>query len=546
MRACLRPPLKLHVHVSCMQLSRRLSDAGMREKELNRSTAQARTRRKAWSQAAVSSPHCANAGTDATKYVAFFADAQLKKVEVSGGPVQTICDAPGGRGGTWNKDGVIVLAPNTNVGLYQVPASGGTPTQLAAFDKSRGEDSLRWPVFLPDGKHYLYLAANFTGLKGVNAIYVGSLGSHEKRFVVEATANAAYAAPGYLLFYRDKTLLAQPFDLKRFALTGETTTILPEIQFLPQVKRAVFAVSDHGLLVAQSGTEAALSQPVWFDRKGNALGSVGKPDVYGNVFLAPHGRSVAVDKTDMGSLNIDIWTYELQRDGAKRLTFDPAIDAVPVWSPDASRLVFSSNRQLLFGLYVKDSDGAHDEKSIVQEELADIPSDWSRDGKYILYCRGTDLWFVTFPELKSSQFLQAPSVLSNGQFSPDGKWVAYASNETGKWQIYVTSFPEGRGKWQVSTGGGEQPRWRGDGKELFYLSLDRKMMAAPVTTGTHFDAGAPVVLFQSTPRQPVMVHDLFVYDVSRDGQRFLINTQVKQADTAPMSVILNWPAKLGK
>ena len=237
-----------------------------------------------------------------------------------------------------------------------MPASGGTPTQLAAFDKSRGEDSLRWPVFLPDGKHYLYLAANFTGLKGVNAIYVGSLGSHEKRFVVEATANAAYAAPGYLLFYRDKTLLAQPFDLKRFALTGEATTILPEIQFLPQVKRAVFAVSDHGLLVAQSGTEAALSQPVWFDRKGNALGSVGKPDVYGNVFLAPHGRSVAVDKTDMGSLNIDIWTYELQRDGAKRLTFDPAIDAVPVWSPDASRLVFSSNRQLLFGLYVKDSD----------------------------------------------------------------------------------------------------------------------------------------------------------------------------------------------
>jgi eukaryotic-like serine/threonine-protein kinase len=495
------------------------------------------------------------AGTEGATYpfwsadgrsLAFFADAQLKKVEVSGGPVQTICDAPGGRGGTWNKDGVIVLAPNTNVGLYQVPASGGTPTQLAAFDKSRGEDSLRWPVFLPDGKHYLYLAANFTGLKGVNAIYVGSLDSHEKRFVVEATANAAYAAPGYLLFYRDKTLLAQPFDVKRFALTGEATTILPEIQFLPQVKRAVFAVSDHGLLVAQSGTEAALSQPVWFDRKGNALGSVGKPDVYGNVFLAPHGRSVAVDKTDMGSLNIDIWTYELQRDSAKRLTFDPAIDAVPVWSPDASRLVFSSNRQLLFGLYVKDSDGAHDEKSIVQEELADIPSDWSRDGKYILYCRGTDLWFVTFPELKSSQFLQAPSVLSNGQFSPDGKWVAYASNETGKWQIYVTSFPEGRGKWQVSTGGGEQPRWRGDGKELFYLSLDRKMMAALVTTGTHFDAGAPVVLFQSTPRQPVMVHDLFVYDVSRDGQRFLINTQVKQADTAPMSVILNWPAKLGK
>jgi len=460
--------------------------------------------------------------------------------------VQTICDAPSGRGGTWNKDGVIVFAPSTNAGLYRVMASGGTPTHIGAPDKSRGEDSHRWPMFLPDGKHYLFLAANFSGLKGVNAIFVSALDSNEKRFVVEATANAAYAAPGYLLFYKDKTLLAQPFDLKRFALTGEATTILPQVQFLPQVKRAVFAVSDQGLLVAQSGADAALSQLAWFDRKGNAVGSVGKPDVYGNVFLSPNGRSVAVDKTDMASLNTDIWTYELQRDRAKRLTFDPAIDAVPIWSPDATQFVFCSNRQLLFGLYLKDSDGAHDEKHIVREEVPDFPSDWSRDGKYILYFRFTDLWFTPFPELKGSLFLKAPSALRNAQFSPDGKWVAYASNETGKWEIYVTSFPEARGRWQVSSGGGEQPRWRGDGRELFFLSLDGKVMAAPVTTGANFDAGTPVALFQSTPRQPVLVFDFFVYDVSRDGQRFLINTQVKQAESAPMSVILNWPAKLNR
>ena len=478
--------------------------------------------------------------------LAFFADARLKKLELPSGPVQTICDAPSGRGGTWNKDGVIVFAHSTNAGLYRVMASGGTPTLIRTPDKSRGEDSHRWPVFLPDGRHYLFLAANFSGLKGVNAIFVGSLDSDEKRFVVEANANAAYAAPGYLLFYRDKTLLAQPFDLKRFALTGEATTILPQIQFLPQVKRAVFAVSDQGLLVAQTGSDAALSQLAWFDRKGNAVGSVGKPDVYGNVFLSPTGRSVAVDKTDMASLNTDIWTYELQRDGAKRLTFDLAIDAVPIWSPDATQFVFCSDRQLLFGLYVKDSDGAHDEKSVIHDEVPDFPSDWSRDGKYILYFRFTDLWFATFPELKSGLFLKAPSALRNARFSPDGKWVAYASNETGKWEIYVTSFPDGRGRWQVSSGGGEQPRWRGDGKELFYLSLDGKMMAAPVTLGANFDAGTPVALFQSTPRQPVLVFDLFVYDVSRDGQRFLINTQVKQAESAPMSVLLNWPAKLEK
>jgi eukaryotic-like serine/threonine-protein kinase len=476
----------------------------------------------------------------------FFADARLKKLEVSGGPVQTICDAPAGRGGTWNKDGVIVFTPDANTGLYRVPASGGTPTPISTWDKNRGETSHRWPVFLPDGKHYLYLAANFSGLKGVNGIFVGSLDSNEKRFVVDANANAAYAAPGYLLFYRDTTLLAQPFDLKSFALIGEATTILPQVQFLPQVKRAVFAVSDDGLLVAQSGTQAALSQLAWFDRKGNAVGSVGKPDVYGNVFLASNGRSLAVDKTDMGSLNTDIWTYELQRDSAKRLTFDPAIDAVPVWSPDGTQLVFSSDRQLVFGLYVKDSDGAHDERSIVQDEAPAFPSDWSRNGKYILYYLGTDLWFATFPELKSSLFLKAPSALRNGQFSPDGKWVAYTSNESGKWEIYVTSFPDARGKWQVSIGGGEQPRWRGDGKELFYLSADGKMMAAPVTMGTNFDAGTPVALFQTTPRQPVLVYDLFVYDVSRDGQRFLINTEVKQAESTPMSVVLNWPAKLDK
>jgi hypothetical protein len=495
------------------------------------------------------------AGTEGATYpfwaadgrsLAFFADGKLKKLELSGGPGQTICDAPAGRGGTWNNDGVIVFAPDVTTGLHRVSASGGTPTGISNPDVNRGEQSHRWPVFLPDGTHYLYLGANISGRKGVDAIFVASLDSNEKHFVVEATANAAYAAPGFLLFYRDKTLLAQPFNLKRFALTGQPTTILTEIQYLPQVKAAVFAASDNGLLVAQSGSGAALSQPTWFDRKGNAVGVLGKPDVYGNIFLSPNGKSVAVDKTDMESLNTDVWIYDLQRESAKRLTFDPALDAVPVWSPDASRFVFASNRSRNWDLYLKNSDGAQDEKSIVGDELGKFPSDWSRDGKYILYNRGADLWFVTLPELKSTEFMKAPSVLRNGRFSPDGKWLAYASNETSKWEIYVTSFPEARGKWQVSTAGGEQPTWRGDGKELFYLSTDGKMTAVPVTTGANFDSGTPVALFQATPRQPVLVFDLFSYDVRRDGQRFLINTQMKQAETQPMSVILNWPAKLNK
>ncbi len=479
--------------------------------------------------------------------LAFFADGKLKKLELSGGPVQIICDAPSGRGGTWNKDGVIVFTPDATLGngLYRVSASGGIPAQISRPDPSRGEETHRYPMFLPDGSHYLYLAANFSGRKEeVDAVFVGSLDSNEKRFVTAATANAAYAA-GYLLFCRGKTLLAQRFDLKRFALTGEPTTILTEIQQLPQLARAVFGASDDGLLVAQTGSYVALSQLLWFDRRGKELSAVGKPDVYGNVSLAPNGKSVAVSKTDMRSLNTDVWIYELQRDSSKRLTFNPGFNVMPIWNPDASRLTFASNRQLRMDLFIKNSDGAQEEQSLLRDENDKFPCDWFRDARYILYAIGeSSLHYVTLPELKTSLFLKAPSVLRNAQFSPDEKWVAYASNETGKWEIYVTSFPEARGRWQVSTGGGEQPRWRGDGKELFYLSSDGKMMAAPVTIGANFDVGRPVELFQTTPRQPVSFNDQVVYDVRPDGQRFLILTQMKQADSAPMSVVLNWPAKV--
>jgi eukaryotic-like serine/threonine-protein kinase len=480
------------------------------------------------------------------RFLAFFADGKLKKLELSGGPVHTLCDAPSGRGGTWNKDGVIVFAPVAQGGLYRISASGGTPGRISNPDPNKGEGSRRWPVFLPDGTHYLYLAANFSGRKGVDGIFVGSLDSNEKRFVVEATANAAYAEPGFVLFYRDNTLFAQRFDWKGVALSGEATAILTDIQAVPQVRRAVFGVSQNGLLVAQTGSQVALSQPMWFDRKGKELGILGKPDVYGNVSVAPNGRLAAVSKTDVGSQNTDIWTYDLQRDSVKRLTFDPAIHIGPVWSPDATELVFSSSRQLGFDLYTKKSDGTQDEKVIVHDDVDKVPNDWSRDGKYILYAGGTDLWLVNVPELQNRIFLKAPSVLKNGQFSPDGKWVAYASNESGRWEIYVTSFPEARGKWQVSVGGGEEPRWRGDGKELFYISSGSKMMATPLTIGANFDAGAPVELFQTIPRPLVTNKDLFVYGVSRDGQRFLVNTQAKEAETESMTVILDWTAKLNK
>ncbi len=475
----------------------------------------------------------------------FFADGKLKKLNVAGGPVQTLCDAPTGRGGTWNKDGVILYTPSgtLGVGLYRISASGGTPTQVTVPDKTLNEDSNRWPVFLPDGIHYLYSAINLSGRRDLYSVYLGSLSSNEKRLVVRAKGNAAYAAPGYLLFYRDQTLFAQHFDTGKFELTGEPVPLLTDVQFFPRISQAVFAASSGGLLVAQRNADSGASQVLWFDRKGQQIGVALNPGIYGNIMLAPNGRAVASDTTDAASQNTDIWTYDLETRGAKRLTFDPALDSLPIWSPDGSRTIFASNRELKFDLYLKYTNGAQEEKIIPQDGPDRFPTDWSRDGKYVIYGRGPDLWFLMLPELRATQFLKASSTLKSARFSPDGKWVAYASNESGRWEIYVTSFPEARGKWQVSNAGGDQPRWRGDGKELFYLSNDSKIMAVPVTIGSNFDAGTPTALFQANPREMFATSELFSYDVSRDGQKFLINAQLKTAMT-PLSVVLNWSAKL--
>jgi hypothetical protein len=433
--------------------------------------------------------------------------------------------------------------------LSRVSASGGIPQAITQIDRSRGETSHRWPIFLPDGKHFLFLAANFSGYKEVDAIFAGSLDSKEKKFIVAAEANAAYAAPGYLLYYRDKTLLAQAFDAKSLTLKNEPTDFMTGIQYARQVKKVAFSVSNDGVLLLQSGGPGAIgfSQPKWFDRGGKELGALDKPGIYENVAIAPNAKGVAADRIDLASLNMDVWTYDAWQDAAaKRFTFDPGYDGASVWSPDGRQLLLSSNRRLSLDLYLKNADGAEEERDVFHDDTDKLANDWSRDGRYILFRHADELWYLTLPGFTPKTFLTTAGILRNGQFSPDGKWVAYNSNETGKWEVYVTSFPEAHGKWQISVGGGEQPRWRGDGKELFYLSSDGHVMATPVSTGASFNAGAPVALFQANPRQPVSYLDIFAYDVTRDGQKFLINTDVKPTERIPMTVVLNWTAELKK
>jgi serine/threonine protein kinase/Tol biopolymer transport system component len=479
--------------------------------------------------------------------IAFFALGKLKKVELaSGGSAQVLCDAPHGRGGTWNRDGIILFAPDFFSGLYRLSVAGGPPVEVTKTDPARLESSHRWPVFLPDGHHFLYLAGNFSGHFENNEIFLGSLDSTEKRPVVSASSNVAYAEPGYLLYMRDTSLVAQKFDVHSYVLSGEPHTISDEVQYFPQTDLALFGVAGSSTLVLQTGKGADKNQLTWFDRTGKISGAIGAPGGFANPSISPDGRRLAFEQTDRDGRHVDIWIHEFASNATSRLTFGPGLNEIPLWSPDGKRINFGAQRSVIFNLYDKNVDG-----SGLEREVADLNAQeqgnwgWSADGKFILVRKDTEMWYLSVPDFQAKPFLQPKWIVRNGQFSPDGKWVAYSSNETGTWEVNVSSFPSAAGKWQVSRGGAE-PRWRRDGKELFYLSADGKMMAVPVKIGASFEAGQPVELFQTHIRQPISAQDVFSYDVAADGQKFLINTKVDTTNSAPLSVILNWSSELEK
>jgi Tol biopolymer transport system component len=387
-------------------------------------------------------------------------------------------------------------------------------------------------------------------------ICVGSLDSKERRLLVRASSNAIYAPPsegaaqGHILFTRERTLLAQAFDAKRLRLTGEPFPVGEQVQYFGAFGFGVFSASENGSIAYQSGGSGGLSQLAWFDRAGKQIEVVGAPAEYVRLRLSHDGRRVALDINDPQTGRLDIWIYDLSRKVLTRLTFELANNIFPVWSPDDGRIVFSSSRKGLLGLYQKASSGTGtDEALFSQETSVKIPSDWSQDGRFLVYHAidtrsktGWDLWVFSVEEKKPFLFLSTPATDNMARFSPDGRWLAYQSDESGRTEVYVQSFPARGGKWQISTNGGAQPIWSRSGKELFYVAPDGKLLAVGVTAGASgFEAGTPQALFETRMKSALG----WRYDVSTDG-RFLINTVLGETRANPITLVQNWAAELKK
>jgi dipeptidyl aminopeptidase/acylaminoacyl peptidase len=410
---------------------------------------------------------------------------------------------------------------------------------VTTLDSSRQESTHRFPQFLPDGRHFLYFARS---LQNENrGVYASSLDQPQAKRIIRADTNVAYAPPGYLLFPREGTLMAQAFDAASLELTGAPFRVAEQVGRLRTISEAYFSVSETGVLVYQS-SDAGKTQLVWFDRSGKQLGAPGPLGDYGFPALSPDEKRVAIDRDDAQTGMYDIWLLDLARGIPSRFTFDPANDVYPVWSPDGSRIVFSSNRDGAGNLYQKLSSGSVSEEALLKSSDRKFPSDWSLDGRFILYNqlspnRQWDLWVLPlFGDRQPFPFLQTKFREIGGVFSPDGKWIAYLSDESGSYQVYVQSFPPSGGQWQISSEGGSFPRFRRDGKELFYLAENGKLMAVEVkanTSGLEFSAPKPLFETHSTDR----------FAVTADGQRFLINTPVEESTSAPITVILNWTAE---
>jgi eukaryotic-like serine/threonine-protein kinase len=477
------------------------------------------------------------------RFVGFFAAASLKKVDVSGGQPVTLCAAAGlSGGGTWNRDNTIVFSSTAATGLQKIDAAGGAPTSVTTVKE--GNDL--WPSFLPDQRHILYMSLN----GAAREVRLASLDTPDTMSLGAADSAAVYGS-GHLLFMRGTALMAQPFDADRRQKLGDPYLVAEQVNVNGGGKPAV-SVSTTGVLAYWRGAPLALSRLTWVDRAGKTERAVGDVGGFANFSLSPDERRVAVALTTGSPLNRDIWVIDLARDDtASRLTFNPGQEGDPIWSPDGSQIVFNSSRTGTWNSgFQRPADGSGDDVPFAtMDRLFDSP-DWSHDGRFVIFTGAMkddpapDLWVLPLSgDRKPTRFLQTAFQEDSPAFSPDDKWVAYNSNASGRFEVYIRSFPGPGGQFQVSRNGGWAPRWRRDGKEIFFLGLDGAMMAADVTLGNEVQASVPRALFPTSLQRG---SDRHIYAVTGDGKRFLLRLPDQRQVSTPITMVLNWPSAAKK
>jgi serine/threonine protein kinase len=495
------------------------------------------------------------------RYIGFFAQGKLRKIAAIGGQAKSLCDVADGRGGSWNSDDVIVFSPNggTESLIQRVSASGGVPS-----DVSKVRTRHLFPVFLPDGRHFLYETA---GAGERDGIYVESLDGKEDRRIlldpsgVEFAPSKPGSRAGHLLFLRENNLMAQPFDAASLQATGEVFPVAEGVALANANNFAPVTASVNGLLLywtGGGGATGAAQQIVWYDRNGRLLGTLTAPDLGQGPAISPDEKMIAFARQGTGA-RIDIWLRDLARGTDRRFTSDSSQNDNPIWSPQGERIVFDSDRDgHSRDLYQKKINGAGQDEVLLSTSYPKFVYQWSRDGRFIVYDEGISrrhLWVLPMADSgrpKPMQFLHTEFNEVHGQLSPDNRWMAYASDVSGQREVYARTFPSADREIRISIAGGEQPRWRGDGKELFYVAADRKIYAVGVKVSGGQDpvleAGTPVLLFD--PHFTGGVTDYFNYDVTSDGKRFLA-ASIPTTDSAPtisppLTVVVNWKASSTK
>ena len=474
-------------------------------------------------------------------HLGFFADGKLKKIAVSGGPAQTICDAPTGADGTWGENGVILYDGQGTDPIHRVSAGGGIPTPEVSPSEEEGDLQVGWPQFLPGGDRFLWVS--FEGTEP--AVKISTLGSGESTTVLPGQSRVEYAPPGHLLYVRENTLVAQPFDAKSGQISGDPVPLAEDLG-IDSVGLAHFSASHNGTL-AYRGGEAGGGQLKWIDLEGEVQGLEGDPGDILVSDLSRDGRWLAMSLAGTSSGSTDIWIRDLVRGVTSRFTFTEADDVTPEWDPDGSRIVYSSAHEGQQNLFVKTVGGTGEPELLQASETAQYAADWSSDRRYLLhYDRNPDTsWDVMYldmeaPESGSTPYLGSQFAEVRARFSPNGRWVVYQSNESGRAEIYVQAFPGPGGKWQISTEGGSEPQWHPSGEALYYLAPDTNLMRVDVQTGETFEAGIPEPLFPVNLRPTTLESR---YWIAPDGERFLMLGSLQGESTPPTTVVLNWAAE---